>query len=397
MGIGELDRLVSRHLPQPAPKNSASLEAVEKTLDLGAIAPGVRFVIPGFKQFGCGECHEPDALLTRTAGRMRAVLGDLQTTFPDIKKVPLKQYIIQPWADELLHPRQFAHTTFDTIRIFPRTILIDAKAYGNATQLHESLHLTQPFIGHTNELEAYGLNIRSDPRFLILNYPYFADAVTAFFLPQFHDILKAFYARPVKENLTISREVQWFLLPFENTRLEALAGAVRQMEPVLKEMSRLVRAHPLAASYLSEQTGNPALLLEIAAAKLLPLPPADMTDALREKAWALFDTQIRKTDNTRLGYKINRKKEALLTLKFQHKVIGPEGLHLYFHYLKKRFVKADGSVQLVVEDEEDLAAFTQSQLKKIQTLSRSKRLTPLERQAAETLVQGIRDGLADAQ
>ncbi len=396
MGVEELDRLIALHTPQPAPEDSASLETVEKTLDLGDLAQDVRFVIPGFAEFGCGECHEAEALLTRSAERMHGVLEDLQSAFPAIKPVPLKQYLIQPWADEFLHPRQFAHTTFDTIRIFPRTILIDDAVYGNATQLHESLHLTQPFIGHANELEAYGLNIRSDPKFLLLNFPYFADVVTAFFIPEFHDILKAFYAQPVRERLRVSREVQWFLLPFEETHLAALAQAVKDMQPVLEEMSRLMRAHPVAASYLSEQTGNPALLLEIAAARLLPLPPADMNESLRKKAWALFDTQIRKTDNTRLGYKIDRKKEALLTLKFQHGVVGPEGLHLYFHFLRDRFVKPDGEVELVVEDEEDFAAFTQAQLKKIRTLGASKRLTPVERKAADVLIETIENELAAA-
>ncbi len=396
MGVEELDRLVSLHTPKPAPGEAAALKAVEKTFDLGGFAQGVRFLIPGFAQFGCGECHEADALLAQSAERMRGVLKDLNAAFPEITEVPLKQYIIQSWTDELLHPRQFAHTTFDAIRIFPRTVLIDGTVYGNATQLHETLHLTQPFIGHPNELEAYGLNIRSDPRFLILNYPYFADVVTAFFLPDFHAMLKEFYARPVRESLAVSREVQWFLLPFEKTQLDALAKAVEGMLPVLKATSDLLRKDPVTASYLSEQTGNPALLLEIAAAKLLPLPPVDMTEALRETAWTLFDTQLRKTDNTQLGYKIDRKKEALLTLKFQHGVTGPEGLHLYFHYLKDRFVKPGGQVDLVVEDAADLRAFTQSQLKKIRTLGRSPRLTPEERRAAESLLKTIADDLAQS-
>ena len=60
IGIGELDRLVKIHKPQKAasdfdpnigPKRSVQL------LDKGDLTV---FSIPGFKTYGCGECHQPD-------------------------------------------------------------------------------------------------------------------------------------------------------------------------------------------------------------------------------------------------------------------------------------------------------------------------------------------------
>ena len=67
-------------------------------------------------------------------------------------------------GDEVIVP---SHTYIAS----PAAILIDSKAYQEATHLHESLHLTQKFIGLANELEAYSLNIISDPRLLLLNFP----------------------------------------------------------------------------------------------------------------------------------------------------------------------------------------------------------------------------------
>ncbi|MBC8282380.1 MAG: hypothetical protein H8E32_01080, partial [Nitrospinae bacterium] len=161
MGLGELDRLIKIHKPQkPAEDFDPNIGPTKSVkLDSGETL----FSIPGFKAYGCGECHQPDDLLNRSANRMRQTLKRLHSIFPDLPPVPLKQFIIQSWSGELLQPWQFAHTTFDSIRISPAAILIDSRVYGDATHLHESLHFTQTFLGADNELEAYGLNIRSDP------------------------------------------------------------------------------------------------------------------------------------------------------------------------------------------------------------------------------------------
>ncbi|GIT64683.1 MAG: hypothetical protein Ct9H300mP23_03100 [Nitrospinota bacterium] len=73
--------------------------------------------------------------------RMRQTLKRLDSFFPRLTPAPLKQFIIQSWSGELLQPWQFAHTTFDSIRISPAAILIDSRVYGNATHLHESIPL----------------------------------------------------------------------------------------------------------------------------------------------------------------------------------------------------------------------------------------------------------------
>ncbi|GJL79155.1 MAG: hypothetical protein NPINA01_21440 [Nitrospinaceae bacterium] len=397
VGSGELKRLVAQHLPQPYPDEIKSLDVLHREIDLGEGRGKVHFSIPGFKTFACGKCHQGPELLASAAMRMKEVLTRLQSQFPDISRVPLKQYIIQPWADELLSPRQFAHTTFDSIRIFPRTILIDSKIYGNATHLHETLHLTQEFVGPANELEAYGLNIRSDPRFLLLNYPYFSDVVTAFFLADFQRILKDFYARPVDESSNVSRETQWFMDPFDEKDLKSLAQAVNAMEPVLAEVTRLLRKDPIPASYWSEQTNDGALLLEIAAVKLLPLPPVpEITEAVRLEAYAIIDHQMRKTDNTRLGYKVNRKQEALLTLKHQLRLDDPLArLSLYFRYLKGRFIGPGGEVRLTVENKDDLTDFAEQKLEGIARMSRFERLTPLEKDGANLMIESIKQKLQD--
>lgn len=327
---------------------------------------------------------------------MKAVLARLGSHFPAAAGVSLKQYIIQSWADELLSPRQFAHATFDAIRIFPRTILIDSRIYGNATHLHETLHLTQEFLGSANELEAYGLNIRSDPRFLLLNYPYFSDVAAIFFLADFPRILNKFFARPVKDDLDIPREVQWFMDPFDQGDIRSLAGVVRRMRPLLAEVTRLLRKLPIRASYWSEQTGNAAFLLEIAAVKLLPTPAGEISEGVRSRAFAVIDRQMSKTDNTRLGYKINRKKEALLTLKHQLKVKDPRArLSLYFSYLKGRFIGPGGEVRLIVENKEDLTSFAEMKLEAIARMARFDGLTPVEKRGANQMIKSIKEKLQD--
>ena len=396
MGLGELQRLVSQHVPILPPEGFNPSEGLRQEIDLGDGHGKVQFSIPGFRALGCGQCHQGPELFSAAAKRMKGVLSRLQSQLQRIPKVPLKQYIIQSWADELLSPRQFAHTTFDTIRIFPRTILIDSKVYSNATHLHETLHLTQEFIGPANELEAYGLNIRSDPRFLLLNYPYFSDTVTAFFLAEFPNILEEFFARPVNEDLQVSREVQWFMDPFDAEHIQSLAQAVHDMQPLLPEVTRILRKHPIRSSYWSEQTGNPAILLEIAAVKLLPLPARKIPGDLRLQAFAIIDQQMSKTDNTRLGYVINRKNEALLTIKHQLKVKDPlVRLSLYFRYIKGRFIDPGGNVRLVVENEEDLVSFAKKKLSGIEKMANSDKLTLVEKDGAKQMIESIKEKLQD--
>lgn len=396
IGVGELDKLIADHLPKHALPDSTPLDILDRSVDLGPSVGTVNFFIPGFKAYGCDACHQGSDLLDKAARRMQAVLIRLKKQFPEISSVPLKQYIIQPWANELLQPRQFAHTTFDTIRIFPRTILLDSRVYGNATHLHETLHLTQEFLGPPNELEAYGLNIRSDPRFLLLNYPYFEDVVTAFFLPELPRILQDFFARPVKETLNVSREVQWFMSAFDQGDLQDIAQAVKKMEPLLREVTELLKEHPIRATYWSEQTGNVAFLLEIAAVKRLPLPVLDISEDLRQKAFAIIDKQMSKTDNLRLGYVIDRKKESLLTLKYQLKLNDPrKRLSLYFHYLKGRFIGPGGKVRLVVDKRKDLIDFTYKKLKGVSRMAQSGDLSVVEKKGAEQLIKAIEQKLKD--
>lgn len=389
VGLGELDRLLQLHPPKkfqegPGPSRTVNLQGEETV-----------FSIPGFEVYGCGECHQADQLLDKSVERMRQSLNRLATIFPDLPPPPLKQFIIQSWADEWLSPGQFAHTTFDTIRIFPAAILVDSRVYGNATHLHESLHLTQPFLGVANELEAYGLNIRSDPKFLLLNFPYFADTITAFFIPEFPDILSRFFARPVRErqsvlgaDMIVPKEVQWFLMPFEDEA--KIKNALEKLEPVLQEVSRLNRSYPFKAAYLGEQTRAVSLLLDIAAAKILPLPPLELTPATLKEAFTILDAQFNKLDNTRLGYRIDRKHESLMTLTYHLRLKdSATRLAIYFRFLKQRFIGADNEVNLVVPDEQDFKLYVEEKRREIEKMTASPKLTPIEKAGALRMLKSI--------
>jgi hypothetical protein len=393
MGLGELSHLLDKHPAhtQKLPTDIHSLDVLQRSFPMYKDGSTAVFSIPGFKTFGCDKCHKGDELLARAEERMRLVLSRLVTLLPHVGKVPFKQYIIQSWTDELLKPPQLAHVTFDTIRIFPGAILIDEHVYGRATHLHESLHLTQSFVGHANELEAYGLNIRSDPRFLFLNYPYFSSVVTAFFMPEFPEILQQFFAREVKENYHVPSEVQWFHNSFDEGAIENLRQVIAKMEPLLAEVSRLNREFPLEASYLTAQTGTKSLLLDIAAASMLIVPASKGSETNAQAAFSILDKQIRKTDNTRLGYKIDRKEESLVTMKYQLKINDPvERLGYYFQYLKNRFVGPDGKVRLVIEDDGDYQAYLKGQFKQIEKMAGFTGLTKPEVVAAKKLLEEIK-------
>ena len=385
---GELHRLIQPHLPYPIPDGSPPADTFDVSIPLNQNEDPVLFSIPGFYSLGCAKCHKGESLHLKAADRMRRVLAKLKIMQPELTEIPLRQYIIQSWSDKLLAPNQLAHTTFDTIRISPAAILIDSKAYREATHLHESLHLTQKFIGLANELEAYSLNIISDPRFLLLNFPYFEDVVKTFFIEDFSEILNDFYARPVREQLNVPRETQWFLAPFNEDQLERLMQAIDKMTPLLNEISRLNREYPREIAYLSEQTGNPALLLEIIAANRLLIPDYGVSEEIRRKAFNLFDLQMSKKDNTRLGYKINRKREAFLFIQNQLGIKNPVvHLLLYFEYLKKSFVKPEGRIDLQVAEQEDFNSYTLSKIEGIWKMINYKGLSQIEREAAMKLIE----------
>ena len=387
VGLGELDRLIQLHLPK---KYEEGIHGPSKKVKLVPKGEETVFTIPGFDVYGCGECHQAEQLLDKSIDRMRNSLNRLTIISPELPPPPLKQFIIQSWSDEWLRSGQFAHTTFDTIRIFPAAILVDSKVYGNATHLHESLHLTQSFLGMANELEAYGLNVRSDPRFLILNFPYFSDTVTTFFIPELPDILNRFFAREVKQEVTVPQEVQWFLMAFEDDTLKKIAAAIKKMETVLQEVSHLNRKYPIESAYLGEQTRAASLLLDIAAVKVLPLPPLDLDPASLKEAFSILDIQFNKLDNTRLGYRIDRKHEALMMMTYHLRLKDPAvRLGIYFRFLRQRFIRADGEVKLVVPDAEDLNLYIKEKRRDISKMSDSLKLTPIEKAGALRMLKSI--------
>jgi hypothetical protein len=393
IGLGELDRLIQLHLPKKHQEGVGLNLGPSKTVQLLPDGEKSVFSIPGFEAYGCSECHKAEALLDLSIDRMRKSLERLSEIHSELPPPPLKQFIIQSWADEWLRPGQFAHTTFDTIRIFPSAILVDSRVYGNATHLHESLHLTQPFLGIANELEAYGLNIRSDPRFLFLNFPYFSDTVTAFFIPDFADALDKFFSREVKEGVTIPQEVQWYLMPFAEEDLKQVSTAIEKLEPVLQEVSRLNREYPLESAYLGEQTRAVSLLLDIAAVKILPLPPLKLDGPALKEAFSNLNIQFNKLDNTRLGYRIDRKREALMMMTYRLRLKdSATRLGIYFRFIKQRFIGEDGEIKLVVPDEEDYKMFVEEKRREITKMTESPKLTPVEKAEALRMLQSIPGG-----
>ena len=131
-----------------------------------------------------------------------------------------------------------------------------------------------------------------------------------------------------------------------------------------------------------------SLLLDIAAAKLLPLPDLKEIESEREEAFSILEQQFNKLDNTRLGYKIDRKREALMILTYKMNIRDPRlRLSLYFHFLKNRYVGPDGEVNLKVVNEEDLKKFVQEKRIQVKRMIKSKNFTEIERQGAEKMLK----------
>lgn len=387
-GAGELARLMDMHKPQNIPAlSSASLSSIKRKVLFPGQEEPTLIEIPGFEHYGCSQCHQGNELLDGSEQRIAKVLSRLKKLSPESGSVPLKHYIIQPWSGPLLAANQFAHATFDSIRLFPRTILIDKKAYDNNTHLHEILHLTQSFVGHANELEAYSLNAQEDARFLLLNFPYFENAVTAFYLDDFKKILEDYFKRQVKEN-SVPREVQWFQNEFNAEHLEKVKNAALKMKPLMKKAAQLVRDFPLQSSFLSEQTGVPSLMLDLSAAQTLTLPPITLPKVKAEKAFDLLDEQMNKTDNILLGYKIDRKKEALLHMRYTLNIKDPvQSLIIYFHYLRRWRINSEGEIDLTVS--KHLQHYVDDKLKQIDRMLEYPGISPIEKTSGETFKKQI--------
>ena len=105
IGVGELDSLISQHLPQQDPAlTGRTLKNFIARQPVGG-ADTTTFLIPGFENYNCGQCHQPEQLVHKAAERMTRVLDRLKKTLPESNPVPLRQYIIQPYSDALLQPR----------------------------------------------------------------------------------------------------------------------------------------------------------------------------------------------------------------------------------------------------------------------------------------------------
>jgi len=383
--------LIEIHTPHAPPSDPADLKLAQRSVQFSGQTEPTLLEIPGFENYACNQCHQSDDLFDRAEKRITNVLARLKSLSPESGTVPLKQYIIQPWAGPLLSAQQYAHATFDAIRLFPRTILVDQYVYDNNTHLHEILHLTQTFLGHANELEAYSLNAQEDARFLLLNFPYFENSVSAFYIKDFKNILEEYFARPVDDGF-VPREVQWYINDFDPDKINKVAVSIEKMDPILKKAAQLNREFPLQSAYLSEQTGIPSLMLDMAAVQVMELPEITLPQETQDKAYALLEEQMNKTDNILLGYIINRKDEALLHMRYTLNISDPaQRLALYFHYLKQWKIKPDGTINFSIPLH--LKDYVEKKLKQIDRLLEYRGISTLEKAGGERFKKRIQEEL----
>jgi hypothetical protein len=179
-------------------------------------------------------------------------------------------------------------------------------------------------------------------------------------------------------------------MPFEEETLKQVATAIENLEPVLQEVSRLNREYPLKSAYLGEQTRANSLLLDIAAVKILPLPPLDLDSSVLKEAFTILNIQFNKLDNTRLGYRIDRKREAIMLMTYLLRLKDSTiRLNIYFHFLKQRFIAEDGEVNLVVPEEKDFQMFVEEKRRELEKMANSPKLTSVEKAGALRMIKSI--------
>ena len=128
--------------------------------------------------------------------------------------------------------------------------------------------------------------------------------------------------------------------------------------------------------------------MEILAAKHLPALDSGVSEETRQKAFSFFDLQMNKKDNVRLGYKINRKKEAFLFLQNQLLLKDPViNLRIYFEYLKKNFVKSDGTINFKNTEGEDFNSYILSKVEGIKKMISYEGISQIEREAARKWIK----------
>jgi hypothetical protein len=100
--------------------------------------------------------------------------------------------------------------------------------------------------------------------------------------------------------------------------------------------------------------------------------------------------QFNKLDNTRLGYRIDRKHEALMTLNNHLQLKDSSAqLGIYFRFLKQRFIGADGEVKLVVPDKEDFKSYVEEKRLEIAKMADLSKLTKIEKEGALRMLESI--------
>jgi hypothetical protein len=125
-----------------------------------------------------------------------------------------------------------------------------------------------------------------------------------------------------------------------------------------------------------------------------------LTVSAETKAWAfeVFDLQFEKDDNTRLGYIIDRRKEALMHLQYGKGPKDPaQRLALYFHYLKQKFMDDTGNILLPIDNPKALTDYVNQKVVGIETMIRLPGFTPVEKEAARAWVATIKKELASLQ
>ena len=103
IGLIELSDLIKIHQPFKQADPSEILDSFQAKISFEIGEEPAIFVIPGFKAYGCNKCHKGKVLARKTTNRIQAIIRTLRKEVSFVGRIPLKQFILQPYADALLN------------------------------------------------------------------------------------------------------------------------------------------------------------------------------------------------------------------------------------------------------------------------------------------------------
>lgn len=359
--ISEFKKLYEWHKPNvfEFPEEFDPGQDVKKhiiSVSYGKGSKDVCIEVPAFKKFSCSSCHTIEELAESTKSRLEKGIGSIESVYPGLCKpedlIP-EHYVITPYTTykSTLRDSAFASAVKPSqdIYIHPYAVIFEKHFLNDAITAHEQLHLGQ---------EYYWIYCETAPCFLTAtNGTGKSWGSTSLILHT--DIIKNFIDRPLgsmmddyyndtdNESYIGGTLTMRDMPPELETRVHRL---INQMKPLFAEAEKERAKNPMEWDYLYRDLAVETIIVDIMAAK--NLKPLDNIHPSRiDEGISILDGMQYSKAGVQLyafsalvAFGGDFKTTALRELAEKHRFSKDEALQVYFSYIKKRFVNADGSI-----------------------------------------------------